>query len=69
MTSKYRPSNGFEGEMFKEVFCYRCKKYDEDGCEIESAAWLYDVDESEYPAAWQYDDDDEPICTVFEEGE
>ena len=75
----YRPSNGTEGEMFMERFCYRCK-HDEDfqkhqageGCGILSATMIYDTEDDEYPEEWVSDDDVglvNPRCTAFEKVE
>lgn len=73
----YRPSNGTEGEMFMERFCYRCAT-DEDyqdevpgakGCLIILMTMCKDVDEIGYPPEWVSDDAVglvNPRCTAFE---
>lgn len=63
---KYRPSNGFEGEIFMERFCYRCQKDKDQNCEIILGTMVFGVDEEEYPLEWQYGSDGQPICTSFD---
>jgi hypothetical protein len=64
---KWRPSNGTEGIMFKEKFCYRCIKDDdpENPCLIIGRSMAFNVDEPEYPKEWQIGPDGQPICTEF----
>lgn len=82
MPYPYRPSNGTEGEIFMERFCYRCKRdaaFQENqdgeyGCPIILATMTHNVDEPGYPPEWISDDDCglvNPRCTQFEpmEGE
>lgn len=72
MTTKYSPSNGTEGMIFLEQWCFECKrdeKYQqtengEDGCPILAASFAYDVDDPRYPAEWVIRNG-EPICTAF----
>ena len=68
MKEKYRPSNGTEGEMFMEKFCYRCihEDGDENLCNILSSTFWHDVDDKESPPEWQYGKDGQPLCTKFE---
>lgn len=69
----YKPSNGTEGEIFFNKFCYRCKKYvydeetESDDCELNLiiAAEINEVDDLDYPDEWQYDENGSPICTEF----
>ena len=72
-----RPSNGSEGELFHERFCYRCKRepdaseeLDAHGCPILTASFIYDVGDEDYPAEWIEDDapypHTNPRCTAFE---
>ena len=68
MNKKYRPSNGTEGEDFMEEFCFCCAN-DMDTCSILLDTELYNVDNAGYPEEWQYDDNDQPVCTAFEEGD
>lgn len=72
----YRPSNGTEGEMFMERFCYRCKreqpylKSDQIGCGILTQTMIHYTTDPEYPTEWVSDDDCglvNPRCTAFEE--
>lgn len=76
-TYPYRPSNGTEGEMFMERFCYRCKRdaefqktgHGEEGCTIVLKTLFLDVDEIGYPPEWISDDAVgliNPRCTAFE---
>jgi len=66
---KYRPSNGTEGEIFKESYCYRCIEDDGEDklCEILTNTMFYDTKDEEYPEEWQYGTDGQPICTAFRE--
>ena len=77
MTYSYRPSNGTEGEIFMEKWCYRCRrdqKFQEthdgnDGCPIILAAMIHDRAQPKYPMEWVSDDDVglvNPRCTAFE---
>ena len=63
----YRPSNGAEGEIFREVFCYRCQEddYPEKCCPILVATIIYFPGDPEYPEEWIYGLDGFPICTAF----
>lgn len=74
MTIAYRPSNGTEGELFMERFCYRCKHDDkyqrtqdpEDGCPIIPGTLIYEIDDPKYPTEWVQDDDGANArCTAF----
>ncbi len=75
-TTKYRPSNGSEGDVFQHYFCDRCKreaKFREtqdgaDGCPIVLHALVYEEDDPKYPAEWVYDNHDVTTarCTAFE---
>jgi hypothetical protein len=66
----YRPSNGTEGEMFMERYCYHCRKDEHetggDSCEILCNAFVFDLADPEYPPEWQYTDRGQPTCTAFE---
>lgn len=70
---KYRPSNGTEGQLFLGAFCRRCQRegHTADGgddgqrCEIMGMTMIYQANEPEYPAAWQYGNDGQPCCTAF----
>ena len=67
MSEPCRPSNGEEGEAFKERFCYRCTWWSDDcGCPIELQSAWSNVGDGEYPSQWIYQDG-EPTCTAFEE--
>lgn len=61
--TKYRPSNGTESLLFEEDWCNKCSKFNK--CGIWLDAWAYEVDESQYPREWIFDDDGVPKCTVF----
>ena len=66
----YRPSNGTEGELFQEGWCYHCKRDipfqidpdSHDGCPILAAALSGKVPQ------WIFKDRT-PICTEFEDAE
>lgn len=69
----YRPSNGFEGELFMSKWCALCAKDNLDpvtlegeGCEIIADTMCLDEDDPDYPKAWQYAENGQPICTEFE---
>lgn len=57
---KYRPSNGTEGELFMEHYCYRCARDQaflngadgSKGCKILSRVMLYEIDDARYPREW-----------------
>ena len=63
----FMPSNGSQGEVFMDDWCYRCKHdaFDRggDSCDILSLALI-----SEQPEEWKYIDG-RPACTAFEEWE
>ena len=71
---KYQPSNGTEGEMFHENYCYQCiherwvhrqdENKEEDKCDIWSAAMIYDLKDPRYPEEWTYENG-QPTCTGF----
>lgn len=77
-TYPYCPSNGTEGEMFMERFCYRCEK-DKDfytsegeqvGCAIILDSMLFERNDPKFPPEWISDDNVglvNPRCTAFEE--
>lgn len=67
----YRPSNGSEGVDFDDRWCAHCTRDAafrdddmKDGCPIIAAAFLYDIDQPEYPKEW-IEDDKGPRCTAF----
>ena len=67
----YRPSNGTEGEMFMDSFCYQCVHDDEfqrtgeNGCETLAKTLVLNIDDEEYPKEWVRDDKGYPICAKF----
>jgi len=69
----YRPSNGTEGEIFMERFCYRCTKLsvddDSKDCDILTRSFWYAIGDPEYPKEWIANDAtglQDPRCTAFE---
>lgn len=66
-SGKYRPCNGCEGDSFTEHFCERCQKDINQDCYIAARAMLFGENEKEYPEEWQYNENGNPTCTVFEE--
>ncbi len=63
----YRPSNGTEGELFQEEFCYRCKLDDcDEGCDILLNTMIFGIKNEDYPKEWVFDEDGRPTCTAFD---
>ena len=70
----YRPSNGTEGDYFEAEFCDRCSKddgvspFNEPGtCIIRCNAFVFGIDEPEYPRdTWVYFNG-RPTCLAFVE--
>ncbi len=66
--TKYRPSNGTEGMMFMEQWCFRCFKDSESlPCEILANTFVLDVDDPRYPKEWTWVpvDMSTPSCSAF----
>jgi len=62
----YRPSNGFEGLAFNNLFCCHCGKADDLGvCDIFCDTMIYNPGDAEYPKEWVYDANGQPTCTAF----
>lgn len=69
----YRPSNGSEGMVFEEAWCFLCRYFvtkrneDYDDCTrgILVRAHGFEPDEKGYPKQWRYDDRGRPICSAF----
>jgi len=77
---KYQPSNGTEGEIFRDAWCCQCQRDksmregadfdecdDDECCDIIANTMAYDVDDPEYPEEWQFGIDGQPRCTAFVE--
>jgi hypothetical protein len=63
----YQPSNGMEGSVFMENWCFKCRRWDlETGCPIQDATMLHGVDEPGYPKEWRIGDDGQPECAAFD---
>lgn len=70
---KFRPSNGTEGEIFMDAFCYRCihekwshTQNDNDAkCGILSATMIYDYKDEKYPSEWTFAENGYPVCTAW----
>lgn len=67
---KYRPSNGTEGMGFIECYCMNCVYENphpdaKPKCDILSRSFLYGIKDEKYPEEWQYNENDQPICTAF----
>lgn len=63
----YRPSNGLEGDLFRQAFCGNCIRWNEDvGCRIAHDTMDYCKDDPEYPREWIYGDDGQPKCTAYQ---
>lgn len=64
-TTRYRPSNGSEGDWFMSQWCDRCiKDRPSRPCPIVSNAMGLDIDHADYPAEWVQTADG-PRCTAF----
>lgn len=63
----YRPSNGTEGDIFMDEWCFECARNgtDDNPCKIQCRALAHSIDEPEYPAEWRYGNNGEPMCTAF----
>jgi len=57
-TKPYCPSNGTEGYLFMERFCWKCVKDEGQDCPILLASWIFDVTEDGYPSEWVMDMDE-----------
>ena len=60
----FRPSNGFEGDLFQERQCLGCVHGPE--CEIVLRTMVFDAGDESYPPEWVIGDDGQPKCTAFE---
>lgn len=71
----FRPSNGTEGDIFMDSFCFNCiherwthrqnEDRDEDKCEIMSRSLLYDANDDRYPKEWVYNEEGWPVCAKW----
>ena len=67
---KWRPSNGTEGQIFMEEYCYNCIHDDPDNrvyCNIIAESMAYETDDPQYPKEWQIGKDGQPICTNYKQ--
>lgn len=48
----YRPSNGTEGEMFMNAWCFRCERDRDEDCDILARSFAFNVDDPRYPKEW-----------------
>ena len=65
----YRPSNGSEGEMFRDRWCDHCTKDDYDNevyCPILSSSMCFETSDKNYPRELKHDEKGQPCCTAFE---
>ena len=63
----YRPSNGTEGMMFQERYCFGCKHYDgPDGCPVFDASFWHPIGDPGYPSELTHDERGRPMCTKFD---
>ncbi len=62
---KWRPSNGFEGDVFTSNVCASCVCGPSRNCSIALAVLIHAVTDSEYPAEWQIGGDGLPTCTAW----
>lgn len=71
----YRPSNGTEGEIFQSAWCAHCKAdrafredmESADGCPIIANVMALSISDPDYPAAWHYGPDGQPMCAAFQD--
>lgn len=69
----YQPSNGTEGMIFYDNWCVSCvreKEFNENsadgkGCDTLAMTMVFDVGDKEYPKAWTFDDEGDPVCTEY----
>lgn len=63
----YRPSNGTDGEIFMDRFCWHCTRHCETApCEILHRSLIHGVDDDEYPKEWVKDErTGDPFCKAF----
>lgn len=54
----YMPSNGTEGDIFFDNYCYKC--YKEKQCTILTNSLM-----GKRPKQWIYDENNNPTCTSF----
>ena len=67
----FRPSNGTEGMIWMEEFCYCCihekwshtQDNNDQKCDIMSRSILYEKKEEGYPTEWVFDPEGWPVCT------
>jgi hypothetical protein len=80
-TKPYRPSNGFEGDIFIEQFCVHCEHDREhrensdasSGCQILCRSFAFNIGDADYPKEWVRDEGTSPgliggtgaRCTAF----
>ena len=66
---KYRPSNGTEGGLFIEAWCFKCKKDKKKigNCRILARTLAFDINDKRYPKEWRYGKDRKPECVAFKE--
>lgn len=65
---KYRPSNGTEGMLFMEYWCFKCERDKHEDCPLLANTFAYDVNDPRYPEEWQYPQGrigEDPVCTEF----
>lgn len=69
-STRYRPSNGTEGDCFMSKWCSQCAMHDfedmeKEPCDILGRSLAFSIDDDAYPDEWTYNDNGEPICTAF----
>ena len=65
----WKPSTQAEADTFQAEHCANCVRRPKTfgvACGIWRAAEMYSVDESKYPAEWQYGDEGKPVCTGYQ---
>jgi hypothetical protein len=61
----WRPSNGFEGDLFTSAFCSRCKHGV--ACDIFLLSLGCGLSDPDYPSELVISDRGQPTCTAFAE--
>lgn len=65
---KWRPANGFEGELFMARLCHRCAVGCE-ACGFVDRMYFHQKSDPQYPDEIQIGEDGQPTCTGFEQTE
>lgn len=64
---KFQPSNHTQGAAFVADWCGTCQHGLHEPCDIAARTMWLKVEDPEYPAEWQYNCNDDPVCTAHVE--